>query len=141
MRVIESIEARGHPKVTALHRTTLEISREDHLTRRGDCIVAVGASRGAADLSRTFREVACRDGARISLTLRVGDASVVARGFGSNVMRLDHPRDLVVRKSGYVCGRTLMIHSDLAARDIARSVVRMLQSHLTRVEIELAAEH
>ncbi|MBS7627988.1 DUF371 domain-containing protein, partial [Candidatus Bathyarchaeota archaeon] len=54
---LEIIEAHGHPNITALHRTTLEITKERKLTPRASCIVAVGATKGAADLSPSFREL------------------------------------------------------------------------------------
>jgi len=35
--------ARGHEHILATHRSTLAFTREDWLTMRGDCIVAVSA--------------------------------------------------------------------------------------------------
>jgi hypothetical protein len=43
MRIFEKIEAWGHPNVSANNRTTFEVTKEDHLTRRGDCIIAINA--------------------------------------------------------------------------------------------------
>ncbi|MFH0847970.1 MAG: DUF371 domain-containing protein [archaeon] len=140
MRAVQLIEARGHRKISALHRTTFEITTDDHLTPQGDCIIAVSASKGAADLSQDFRKVACNDRARITANLRVGTLCESARGFGSDAMCLDHPTDLVFRKSSYVCGRTLAIRGNLAACGISRRFVRLLQDPLTRVEVELIAE-
>ncbi|HIP58595.1 MAG TPA: DUF371 domain-containing protein, partial [Archaeoglobus profundus] len=35
----EVITAWGHPNITAKHRTTLEITKDEELSIRGDCII------------------------------------------------------------------------------------------------------
>ncbi|RLI33421.1 DUF371 domain-containing protein, partial [Candidatus Bathyarchaeota archaeon] len=47
-----------------------------------------------------------------------------------------HPSDLVVRKSSYICPRTLMIHADKAAADLPRKMVEALKRAAT-VTVEL----
>ncbi len=44
---------------------------------------------------------------------------------------------MVVRKSGFVSDRTLLVNSDKAARDIPRGLIRLLQKPEERVAIEL----
>jgi len=61
-----TIRCRGHPCVTALHPTTLEITRDTGLTPRGDCIVGVAADRAARDLPREVRDLLCRDDAVVT---------------------------------------------------------------------------
>ena len=57
VREEEYLTAYGHPNVTATHRTTFEITKEDELSLAGSCIIAVGADKGALDLSRRFCDV------------------------------------------------------------------------------------
>jgi hypothetical protein len=106
MRVEEFIEARGHTKIRGTHRTTFEFTKEAHLTERGDCIIGVGASKGAADLSYEFRQILQNSNSRITMLLVAGEFSEVVRGFGSQGLLLTNRTDLVVRKSDYTCGRT-----------------------------------
>ncbi|MEM3095074.1 MAG: DUF371 domain-containing protein, partial [Nitrososphaera sp.] len=40
----------GHPNVQSLHGKTVEITKDEHLTLRGDCIIGVRASKACADL-------------------------------------------------------------------------------------------
>lgn len=140
MRVVEEIEAWGHGNVTAENRATLEVTREGWLTRSGDCVVAVRASRGAADLSHSFKKLARRADTRITLTIEAGGRVDVASGWGHPDLTLDHPTDMVVRRSSYTCGRTLMIRSDKAARDLSRGLVRALTNPRERVRITMVAE-
>ncbi|KUO85763.1 MAG: hypothetical protein AT709_05205 [Caldivirga sp. MG_3] len=48
---IDVVWARGHVNVMATHRNTLEITRDDYVTKRGDCIVACCADKAALDLN------------------------------------------------------------------------------------------
>ena len=54
--LLEKINALGHKNVLAKHKTTLEITKDDHLTPQGDCIVAVSADRGPKEFSKDFLE-------------------------------------------------------------------------------------
>ena len=140
MRVVEHFLARGHPNITARNRTTFEFTKETHLTRRGDCILAVGSDKGAADLSEEFKSLA-RDGkSRIQASIRVGNLEVVASGYGSSRLTFLHPMDMVGRRSEFICDRTLFIRSDKAALDFPKEFVTMLTNPLQLIQIELTVE-
>lgn len=140
MRAVERIEAWGHRNITARNNVTFEITKESWLTTRADCIIAVKASKGAMDLNDRFKRVARVDGAKISVLIEANGFREVATGCGDPVLSFEHPTDLVARKSGYVCGRTLMIRSDKAARDFSRSLVRTIQDPKKRIKILLTVE-
>ena len=140
MRVVEAIEASGHPKIRANHPTTLEITKEGHLTERGDCIVATCASKGCADLSAGFSKLAKNDKTHVTLTIKAGNQTETIRGQGSSGLTLEHPNDLVARKSNFACHRTVMIMADKSALDLNREFIRILRDPRTRIRIELVAE-
>lgn len=139
-KAFEYIVARGHPKILATHRTTFEITKDEHLTERGDCIVAVQSTKGAKDLSLDFRRLARNDSARITIVLQADGRSEMSTGRGTRRLSFTHPSDMVVRKSGFVCGRTLMTHSNKSASDFSRSFVNQLRDPNKRIEITLIAE-
>ena len=126
MRVVETFTARGHRNVRATHRTTLEITKELHLTPRGDCVVAVASEKGAADLSRELLD-AVKRGARVVLVIEAGGVREAVKGLGDPRITLTHPTDIVVRKSRYVDSRTLMVGADKAAADLDRGLVEALK--------------
>ena len=138
-RAVEVVRARGHPNVRATHPTTLEITREEHLTPRGDCIVAVGADKGARDLSEAFKRAAREQGARITITIEVPSRGLraVIHARGHPGLTFEHPTDLVVRKSDFVCGRTVAIRADKAARDLPRELVEALRDPGVEVLVRL----
>lgn len=121
------IHCKGHPLVTANHPSTLEITCDRDLSLRGDCIIGVSADYGARDLPGEIRSLLCNDDARIHTTLSCDGMTVEVQARGSSALTLDHPTDMVWRKSGYVCGRTVAIHADIAARSIPREFVKSLR--------------
>ena len=44
------IEFFGHENIRSNHKKTIEITKESHLTTRGDCIIGVRANSSCADL-------------------------------------------------------------------------------------------
>lgn len=136
MSVRELIRCRGHPLVLSRHPTTFEITKEEHLSRSGDCIIGVGADRGAADLSGPFRRALAREGAVLVTTLRCGPIAVEVHARGAPGLLLDHPTDLVWRRSDFICGRTIGIRSDHVARTLPRPLIDRLRSG-EPLEVEL----
>jgi len=140
MRVVEALEAWGHPNVTGENRKTFEVTTEKTLTRRGDCIIAVNASKGVADLSEDFKKLARRDDTKITVIVRAGDVEERAVGWGSPTLSYAHKKSFVARKSHFTCSRTLMIRSDKASTDFSRDLIRRLQDHRLKATITLIAE-
>lgn len=140
LKTAEIIHARGHVNVTSLNRTTFEITKEAHLTKRGDCIVAVDSDKGASGLSSDFRKAMQNKEARIRIQIEVDGEAEVVNACGSPLLSFTHPTDLVVRKSDYTCGRTLAIRADKAAKDFPRSLIEKLQNPHQKVKITLTVK-
>ena len=143
----EKIKAKGHINVTARHKTTLEITTDNHLTLQGDCIIAISANRSLPDLSSEFREKMKDKNSRLEITLMClkgnGDVAVDENAahekiiaYGHPDITLTHPTDMVVRKSRFVCSRTLAILADKAAIDLNREFIEKLRNG-GRVTVEL----
>jgi len=139
-KAFEYIVARGHPRILATHRTTFELTKDEHLTERGDCIVAVRSTKGAKDLSPEFQRLARNDSARITVIVAADGRREISIGRGKKQLSFTHPSDLVVRKSGFVCGRTLMTHSNKSASDFSRSFIERLRDPNERIDITLIVD-
>lgn len=140
MRVKEVVSAYGHKNIRSTHKKTLEITKHKNLTKSGDCIIAIDATKGAADLSPEFKEVAKSDEARITIIIEIDELKEIVRAEGSSFLSFIHPSDLVVRKSDYICSRTVAIRADKAAVDLSRNVVSSLMIPNRLVKITLMAE-
>jgi len=137
MEKTEQVIAYGHKLISSTHRTTLEISKETELTERGDCIIAVRSNMGCADLSRDFIQAARRQDAQITIAIQADEVVDTVKAMGDPRLSFTHPTDMVVRKSLYVCSRTLAVKADKAAADLSRSLIRKLRNPNQKVRITL----
>lgn len=140
MEITETILAYGHKNIRATHESTLEITKDAQLSKKGDCIVAVSADKAVADLSLEFKESLRRENARMTMLIEVGETTEVVNAFGSLRLILMHPADMVVRKSSYICSRTLGIRADKAACDLSRKLVEKLRNPKRKVRIMLTVK-
>jgi hypothetical protein len=127
MAICEEIDAKGHPLVSAAHKTTFEITKESHLTASGDCIIGVAASKGIKDLNDEFQSVLAHDDAMLKTSLICEEYEVVVTSRGSSMMSFDHATDFVWRRSSFVCGRTIGIQSDITAALLPRDLISALK--------------
>lgn len=139
MEEIEEIIAFGHKLVRSTHKSTFEVTREEHLTERGDCIIAVKANKAARDLSWSFKEAARKPNAEITVIIEAGDVREIVKASGSPNLTFTHPTDIVVRKSSYICSRTVAIKADKAACDLSRRLIDKLRNPREKVKIMLIA--
>ena len=136
---IEVIVGYGHKNIQATHKTTLEFTKDKHLSKKGDCIVAVAADKTLADLSAEFKENLRKPHAKLIILIEAGGIIEQVNAHGSPQLILTHPTDMVVRKSDYVCNRTLAVHADKAAQDLPRELVEKLKNPKQKVKIKLIA--
>lgn len=140
MEMTEIIFAYGHRNIQGIHKSTLEITREAQLSKKGDCIIAVSAEKAVADLSSEFKEKLREKNARISMLIEAGEVAEVVNAFGNPRLILTHPTDMVVRKSSYVCSRTLAIQADKAAWELSKELVEELRKPKQKVKITLTVK-
>jgi len=137
MKIVEMILAKGHPNITATHKTTFEITKESKLTKRGKCIVAVSANKGLIELKPEFKNALKNEDARLIIIISAGKLKEIVTAYGDLKLIFLHPTDMVVRKSSYICSRTLAIKANKAAKDLSRKLVENLKNPEQKVEIKL----
>lgn len=135
--LLETVGFRGHPLIRARHTKTLEITTEEWLTERGDCIVGVCAESGCSGLSEEVRRAIALDGSRVTVRIVAGPHVFVVKAKGDARLTLTDRHDIVIRRSGYVCGRTLAVMADRSASDMPREMVEFLRSGSARGRMEI----
>lgn len=133
----EEVNASGHKNIEAKHPTTLEITKEKNLSRRGDCIIAVDADKSLNDLSDEFKDSLRKPNAKLTLTIEADGITEQVNACGAPTLILTHPSDIVFRKSSHVDDRTLAIHSDKASCDLSRELVEKLRNPKQKTRITL----
>ncbi len=135
--MVEKVIAYGHRNITGLHPTTLELSMDMEISKRADCIIGVKADRAIKDLGQVFKSGAKRLDALIQVTLRVDNIEERIIGRGHTELTFEHPSDIVIRKSDFICNRTLMIKAEKSSKEIQRDLIERLKDPREKIEMQI----
>lgn len=133
------ITFRGHENVRCLHRNALEVTADAGLTARGDCIAGVGASCGCAGLPAALKRELRDPGREAAFELEVGGLSFAFQGAGDPGLELSHPRDVVLRRTGFVCPRTAGVRCGAGSDSVPREMVKMLRDPSRRGTLRISS--
>ena len=123
-----TLKTHGHTNVTSKHKTTFEVTTDHEISIKADCIVGVASEKSMKDFSEDFKKAMRRTDVEIKVILSTKNAHDEITGFGHSDLLLNHPTDIVCRKSNYICGRTLMINADKAACDLNSDLINDLKN-------------
>ena len=126
------IEFFGHENIRSNHTKTIEITKESHLTPRGDCIIGVSANSSCADLPEELKNKLKNSKTSVHFLIKVGDDEFVLEGRGHPELTLTHDEDIVLRKSNFTCPRTLSVNCDKASNLVPRKMISKLQNPKTK---------
>ncbi len=126
------IEFSGHENIRSNHQKTIEITKESHLTPHGDCIVGVNATSSCADLPQELKDKLRISDSKVTFSINVGEHEFVLKGKGHPNLVLTHSEDIVIRKSDFICPRTLAVNCDKASNLLPREMVSLLQDPKTK---------
>jgi hypothetical protein len=122
----------GHENIRSLHTKTIEITTEPHLTVKGDCIIGVKANSGCNDIPERMKMLLQNSKSNVNCTIMVKDFSFKVKGSGNDKLTLKNPHDIVIRKSSFVCPRTLATNCDAASDVIPRQMIKLLRDPETK---------
>ncbi len=122
-----SFTTKGHYNITSKHKTTFEFTKDNEMGKAADCIIGVSSKVNLADIPQKLRNAIKDDKSIITIQLETENAADEIKGYGHPDLTLDHPTDMVCRKSEYKCSRTLMIKADKAAVDIKKELIEDLK--------------
>lgn len=138
--VQDEVAFRGHPNVQSLHTKTVEITKDEHLTLRGDCIIGVRANKSCADLDQSLRRRLMANDSMVKIEIMVAGETFAISGSGDDRLSLLNPHDIVVRKTNFVCPRTISIRCDKSSFDLPRNMVNILKDKDARGIFRITAE-
>lgn len=136
MRSIQ-FKAYGHQNVIGDHKTTIELTSENFLTKQGSCIVGVCASLTLNELDDEIKQLALLETTTIVLKMSVEGMVEEVTGIGGSGLTYSDSKSMVARKSSYECERTLMVNADKAASDLNREFVEKLKDNAAEINCEL----
>jgi hypothetical protein len=136
----EEIAFFGHPNVLSLHARTVEITKDARLTPRGDCIIGVRAEKACADIDEKIKRKLTKNDSHVKIEIIVGNDSYAISGAGDERLTLQNKHDIVIRKTNFVCPRTLSVRCDRASSDIPRTMINALKNPETKGIFRITVE-
>lgn len=124
---MEEIEFYGHSEILAMHKSTLEITTHDNLTKNGDCIIGIRANKACKNLNSKIKNEIKKDNNEFIIEIIVEKMKFTTKIKGNSKLTLEHKKDIVLRKSAFTCSRTIGINSEKAAIDMPRKMIYKLQ--------------
>ena len=134
------IEFFGHKNIRSLHQKTIEITKEQNLTPSGDCIIGVNASNSCNDIPDLVKEKIRNPRSQIKFSILVEEHVFEINGYGHQDLELSHTEDKKIKKSDFICPRTMAVKCDQASDSIPREMINLLQNPsqkgIFRIEID-----
>jgi len=127
MTILDTITAKGHPLIQCTHTTTIELTKDMYLTKNGTCILGIDASKACYDLNPLLKKK-ITDGEKITVIIKTGEIFDSFYGFGHKNLTLLNKKDIVFRKSNYLCDRTILIKCSKSSSELDRNTVKKLTS-------------
>ena len=134
MTILEEIDAYGHENILCTHTTTIEITKENHLTKKGNCILGICASKACFDLNSELKKNLQKK-KKFKISIKVDDLIDCFYGYGSIDLVLLDKNDMVFRKSNYICERTVLINCTKSSNELNRDLVRKMTVSRKRFSI------
>jgi len=136
MVILDTIFAFGHENLLCTHNTTIELTKDNHLTKKGDCILGIRASKACTDLNEKLKKL-INQGKKIKVTIKYEDIFDSFYGYGDPRLTLTSKNDMVFRKSKFICDRTILINCTKSSNELNRKLVNSLKNKDKRFEIDL----
>lgn len=135
--ICEEVCAYGHENVLSKHKMTFEVTKDAHLTKKGDCIIGVNADKGLADFSEKFKGLIKSANSCVRIFVICTQFRDEINAKGNENLILTNEEDIVVRKSKFIDDRTIAIIADKAAIDLNREIVKTLAGEKEKAKLTL----
>jgi len=122
----------GHENITSKHKTTLEFTKDDELSLNGDCIVGVKADFSLLQLKNFIKSLKSN---KITIIIETMENNIIEKINAEINPKFNSDREIVIRKTDFVSGRTLAINSNKAAFELNVDLIGFLKMKENRINI------
>ncbi len=130
--MIYKFHAYGHLNVLATHKTTLEFTKDEDLSLKGNCIIGVNSD---FDLSRLQDFIKKANNKKITITIETPDKKIKEIISAELNPGFSHDRELVIRKADFLSGRTLATKANKAAFEINKGLISFLKEKKNKIAV------
>ena len=135
--MIYKFTACGHPNILATHKTTLEFTKDNEMSLRGDCIVGVKADFDLKELENFMEKSKNK---KIAITIETLTQNKKYKTNQETIKAEINPcfdsyKEIVIRKTNFVSEKTFAMKADKVAFDLNRELIRFLQKRENKIMI------
>lgn len=111
----------GHPNILSTHRNTFEFTKEDYLTKSGDCIVGINSSFSIMDIKNEFGD----QDKDILILIECENKKEEIKAIYNHTFNDEH--EMVIRITDFKDGRTFATRADKSSKMLDRKLIELLQ--------------
>jgi len=130
--MIYKFRAYGHPNILAIHKTTLEFTKDKEVTLKGDCIVGVNSD---FQLSRVKEFIRSLKNNKIKITIKAQGTENQETMEAEINHSFNSDNEVVIRKTGFLSGRTFAVNASKASFELNRSLISHLKKDGSKVMV------
>ena len=148
-----SFSCYGHENITSRHKTTLEFTKDEDLSLKGDCIVGIKADFSLQLLKKFIKTL---NNNKITITIQTmtnnnnenynikdnnykneNNNKIIEKINAEINKSFNSDKEMVIRKSDFIDERTLAIKADKAAFDLNRDLIRNIANDRQKIRVIL----
>jgi len=108
----------GHSNILCTHRNTLEFTKADYVTKKGDCIVGINSDFDSEKLKKLK--------GKLKITIKTKNVQDTINSTKCDEFSDNH--EMVIRKTNFKDKRTFAINSNKSAQQLSRELVKDLSN-------------
>lgn len=132
--MVYKFTAYGHPNISATHKTTLEFTKDEHVSLNGSCIVGIKSDFDLKELKDFIKKSKNEE---IEIIIGIKIKKIQEKITAKLNPEFNSDEELIVRKSDFTSERTFGIKSDKAAFDLNRGIVPYLKEKNNKLIISI----
>ena len=135
--MIYKFTACGHSNILGTHKTTLEFTKDENVSLRGDCIIGVKAE---FDLEKLKEFIKQNESKKIAIKIQTISKNKKNKEIQEIIFAEINPNfhdntEFVIRKTNFISERTFAINSNKAAFELKRDLIRHLGKNENKISV------
>ena len=133
--MIYKFNAYRHPNILATHKTTLEFTKDNDLSPRGNCIVGVNAD---FDLEKIRKFIKNTKNNKTTITIETLNEKYkkIKETLNAEIsQKFRSDKEFVIRKTDFASERTFAIRANKAAFDLNRDFIAFLKGKKNKISV------
>lgn len=121
----------GNPNILGTHKNTFEFTKDDFLTKNGDCIIGIKAEFELCAIKELIK-------GKDKLNVKI-ECNGISEEIGCNVNhKFNSDHEVVFRLGEFASERTLGIRTSKSAKEINRELIKRMTENDSRIKVTLS---